>query len=183
MVIADLITELKEYLRIDAADIEDNVYLQNFCIASAGYIASVYRYHILDETLITKQQYPQSHPFKFYLPHGPTKEGSVTVQKPDGTEMSEPFRLINDVIVFEEPILYDSGVFTITYDVGIGNGIEHRGDVEHCVALAAWLYRTADKGLEGMDQISTGVKESVKMFNGIPKNITSYFETRQVIRL
>ena len=183
MTLDELVVELKEYLRIDVNDTEDDSYLENFAQAAAGYIASVYRYHIIDETLVSTQQIDPARPNKFYLPRGPVKGGSVTVVDEEGNVVTNPYRLVNSVIYYKEPLPADGQIYTITYDVGVGNGIEHKGDIEHAVALAAWLYRTADKGLEGIDQISTGVKESAKMFSGIPKNITSYFETRQVIRL
>jgi hypothetical protein len=184
MTLNSLVLELKEYLRIDALDMEENAYLSKFCESAAGYIASVYSYHILDTTLVSKQQYVASHPDKFYLPAGPAKDGTVNIKNPDGTNLATPFTLINNTVIFDTYLEYTAGAFTITFDVGVEHDeIEYYGDIEHCVQLAAWLYRSADKGLEGMEQISTGVKESARMFSGIPRNITAYFETRQVIRL
>ena len=183
MTLDELVVELKEYLRIDANDTEDDVYLTNFVQAAAGYVASVYRYHVIDETLSATLQLNMGNPTKLYLPRGPVKSGTVSVTDSSGQPVPVTFSTIGNALYFSEPLVQYGQLFTVTYDVGIGTGIEYRGDIEHTVALAAWLYRTADKGLEGIDQISTGVKESAKLFSGIPKNITSYFETRQVIRL
>lgn len=181
MTVAELVEELKQYLRIDPTDTDDDIYLTNFVEAAAGYVASVYRYHIVDSTLMVVKQISPSLPYKLYLPRGPVK--TATIIGEDGNPISASFRVINNTILFDEPQIADGEYLTVNYEVGISNDIESRGDVENVVALAAWLYRTADKGLDGLESISTGVKEGAKMFSGIPMNITQYFETRQVIRL
>ena len=183
MVIDELLTKLKQYLRIPNTDTEEEAYLKSFCEAASGYISSQYRYNILDKQIVSKQMLTASRRNKIYLPEAPVIESTVSVVRPDGTPEPVSFTVMDAILIFDEAILYEYGVFKMQYTSGVQNTPEYQGDIEHCVQLAAWLYRTADKGLEGVDQISTGVKESTKMFSGIPQNITTYFESRQPIRL
>jgi len=183
MVIDELLIALKQYLRIPNTDTEEEEYLKSFCEGAAGYISSQYRYNILDTQVVSKKMLTASRRNKIYLPEAPVIEDTVTVIRPDGTPEPTTFNIMDATLIFDEPILYEYGIFKFSYTSGVLNTPEFQGDIEHCVQLAAWLYRTADKGLEGVDQISTGVKESTKMFSGIPRNITAYFETRQPIRL
>jgi hypothetical protein len=117
MTLNSLVLKLKEYLRIDPLDMEENAYLSKFCESAAGYIASVYNYHILDNTLVSKQPYNYSHPNKFYLPAGPVIDGSVVIKNPDGTDISTPFTLINNVVIFDTYLEPVTGAFSITFSV------------------------------------------------------------------
>jgi len=183
MILEELLQELKQYLRIEQDDTEQDDYLKSFCEAADGYISAQYNFNIITKPVTSKQMLTASRRNKLYLPKVPVIADSVEITKPDNTLETTPFTLIGGAIIFDEPIDYMFGVYTITYSSGTVDSVENRGDIEHCIQLAAWLYRIADKGLEGIDQISTGVKESAKMFAGIPKNITTYFESRQPIRL
>jgi hypothetical protein len=183
MTVEELLSELKLYLRIDELDTTDDEYLKQFCIAADGFISSLYRFNIITKPVETVQLLSTTRGAKIYLPQVPVVDGTITITRPDDATEDTPFTLINGVIMFDKPVDYTLGAFKVTYESGVDNSVIYGADIQHCVQLAAWLFRTADKGLEGIDQISTGVKESAKMFAGVPQNIALHFEGRQPIRL
>jgi len=184
MQLDQLAEKLQAYLRIVQPSIDEAEYIKSFCRAASGYITTTYRYNILDKPVTYLTLFTQAQSIRVFLPEIPIKKDTIVVLKSDGSQELTDFDIIGGAIYFKEPILLDSSPYTIQYSSGVDtSSLDFIGDVEHCVQLAAWLYRTADKGLEGIDQISTGVKENTKMFEGIPQNITTYFESRQPIRL
>ena len=181
MTYTEILDELKEYLKIPDDDVIDDDFLLGFVQTSVGYVISNYNYYMVDGTLTEIVPTTQAGQLKYYLPKGPAVSlGAVVV----GDEVvTTTASLKRTFVKFDEPIASIDVDVEFTYDVGVLPSAVTDGDLQHTVALAAYFYRQADKGLEGVAQISTGVKESGRFFEGIPKYIKDYFQSRKFMRL
>jgi len=181
MLIEDLLPLLKTYLDISPTDVEYNNRLELVISSAVGYVKSVYDYDVID------YNYSKLLPVlggKIYLPDSPVKVNSVVVKDQDGTVIPTDISVVQNTIYFAESLYRDGQFLLVEYSTGVDySPTTYNGDAENLVQLAGWLYRTADKGMEGMSQFTTGVKEGVHIYEGIPIQITTYFQSKKLMRL
>ena len=175
MSLTDLTDALKQYLQIESVDAKQTKYLESFCTTADGYLFSVYNISVLDrqkqmQVVVTATRR------KFYLPVLPV---SSLVVKVDGVVLGEDnYHNTNDYIIFGDSVYGD-----VVIEILTGTPIDAQdGILGHCVQLAAWLYTSSDKSLLGVSAMSSGVKESTKLFEDIPKNITYFLQSVKPIR-
>lgn len=180
MTIDDFVTELKVYLKIDDTDITNDGIIKQAAQMAAGYIVANYSYYILNTT-VDKEFFAEDSQAKYYVNAGPTT--AVVAYVNDVEVVDNPSKVFNNTVYFDSTLGVVGDHIKLTSTVGIDITKEsHKGDFVSAAALAAYLYKQADKGLDGVSQYGTGIKESARLFEGIPKHITSYFETRKVFR-
>ena len=179
MLLFDLVPLLKTYLDIDMTDITADARLETILTTAVGYVKSVYDYDIVDTT------YTKTLPVlanKIYLPNSPVKADTIVVT--DSSGVAIPIMLVQNTLYLPTNLYKTGQLIQVTYTCGVEYAVNtYNGVAENLVQLAGWLYRTADKGMEGMSQFTTGVKEGVHMYEGIPPQITDYFQSKKLMRL
>ena len=181
MTLPEFVTELKIYLKIKETDLDNDAILLQSAKAAAGFIISYYSYYIITDTVI-KEFYSIGTETKFYLDAGPTT--SVTAYLDDVEVTTNSNKLIYNTVTFAGALGATGDVIKLSSTVGIEPELNmaHLGDLAQATALAAYFYKQADKGLDGVMQYGTGIKESARLYEGIPRAILQHFETRKLYR-
>lgn len=177
----EFVSEIKVYLKIKDTDIDNDPTITQVADATNGFIIANYSYYIVDATVVQNLQLEGASK-KFWLNSGPAK--TVTAELNDTPVMDNTIKLINNIAYFEDAFGVAGDFLKLTSEVGLSaTNPQNMGDVAQACALAAYFYKQADKGLDGVMQYGTGIKESARLFEGIPKGITGYFEARKLFRL
>ena len=181
MILDDFVTELKIYLKIKDTDITNDPILEQSARAADAFVSGMYSYHLLDNTL-EKEFYAPDAETKFYLDAGPSISAVTYID--DVLVTDNDAKVIQNVAYYGTAIGGALELVRIDYVVGLDNTkVSHIGDISQACALAAYFYKQADKGLDGVMQYATGIKESARLYEGIPRAILQYFETKRVFRL
>ena len=183
MTIDEFVLELKVYLKIKETDIENDALLKQSAMSATGFIIGAYAYYILADTVSKELVADSNTQQKFYLNAGPTTNVVAYLNDIEVTDNAN--KTINNIAYFESALGLTNDFIKLTSTVGIdpANTIAYGGDLANACALAAYFFKQADKGLDGVMQYGTGIKESARLYEGIPRGITQYFETRNVFRL
>jgi len=181
MNLAEFVTETKVYLKIKETDIDNDAIIEQAASAAAGFILAQYSFYILDASLVKETQ--ADGPYKkFYLDAGPVKAVTPFVNDVEVTDNT--VKIFNNVAYFTNNLGQLNDFVKLNYTVGIDLAdIGNIGDVAQACALAGYFYKQADKGLVGVEQYGTGIKESARLYDGIPRAILDYFQARKIYRL
>ena len=180
MILAEFVTETKIYLKIKETDIENDAIIEQAASAAAGFILAQYSFYVLDASLIKETQVDGAYK-KFYLDAGPAK--TVTPYVNDVEVTDNTVKIFNNVAHFTNALGAADDFVKLGYTVGLTvNNVAHEGDIAQAAALAGYFYKQADKGLVGVEQYGTGIKESARLYDGIPRAILEYFQTRKIYR-
>ena len=182
MTLDALVTELKVYLKIKETDVDNDAILLQAATAAAAYIEANYSYNLIDAER-TKEFYAlDGLTKKFYLDAGPTL--SVVPYLEDVEVTDGTYKLLNNMVYFELPLGQEADLIKFVYQVGLGvASSNYLGDVAQACSLAGYFYKQADKGLVGVEQYGTGIKESARLYEGIPRAVLDYFQMRKIYRM
>ena len=180
MTIDEFVTELKVYLKIKETDIDNDEILLQSARAAAGFIISYYSYYIITDT-INKEFYYEAATKKFYLDAGPVVTVTAYLDNVEVTDNTS--KVLGNTVYYTDNLGVAGEVIKLESLVGVSNtNMAHIGDIAQATALAAYFYKQADKGLDGVMQYGTGIKESARLYEGIPKAILQHFEARKIYR-
>ena len=181
MNLAEFVTEVKVYLKIKETDVDNDAIITQAASAAAGFILAQYSFYVLDASLVKETQVDGSYK-KFYLDAGPTK--SVTPFVNDVEVTDNTVKIFNNVAHFTDTLGQIDDFVKLNYTVGLSlSDVGNLGDVSQACTLAAYFYKQADKGLIGVEQYGTGIKESARLYDGIPRAVLDYFQARKIYRL
>lgn len=179
MLIDEFVTELKVYLKIEDTDIKDDDIITQAAYAADGFISANYSFHILDSVEV-KEEYLTEAISKIYLDSGPTT--AVTSTELEGVEVTDNDpKVINNVAYFPTDLGVSTDLIKVTSTVGVLT--TDYGTVAQATALAGYFFKQADKGLVGVEQYGTGIKEAARLYEGIPRSILNYFDAKRIFRL
>ena len=176
----EFVTELKIYLKIKETDLDNDAILLQSVKAASGFIIAYYSYYIITD-VVDLEFYSTGFEKKFYLNAGPTS--SVVAYLNDVEVTNNTLKIIYNTVTFANALGVSGDVIKLTSTVGIDTAnVRHMGDLAQATALAAYFYKQADKGLDGVMQYGTDIKESARLYEGIPRAILQHFETRKLYR-
>ncbi len=180
MTSADFLSNLKVYLKIKDTDVDNDGILQQAVEAASGFLIGTYSYYILEDTKVDEFYIVDLYK-KFYLNAGPVRTLTAYLNNVEVTDNDN--KVINNTVYFTDNLGTSGDLAKFEYTLGIDEtSVSGKGDLAQATALAAYFYKQADKGLDGVMQYGTGIKESARLYEGIPKSILNYFETRKIFR-
>ena len=182
MIIDALVTELKVYLKIKETDVDNDAILLQAATAAAAYIEANYSYNLIDVERTLEFYALDGLTKKFYLQASPTI--SVVPYLDDVEVIDNTYKLLNNMLYFSLPLGQEADLIKFIYQVGLQDtDSNYLSDIAQACSLAGYFYKQADKGLVGVEQYGTGIKESARLYEGIPRAVLDYFQMRKLYRL
>ncbi len=181
MTLDEFVSEVKIYLKIKETDVDNDEILLQSATAAAGYISAYYSYYIIESTVDKEFYGVDNLTKKFYLDVSP-----VTAVVPHVNEIEvidNTYKVLNNTVYFTDALGVSGDLIKLSSTVGVDStDIHNVADIAQACALAGYFYKQADKGLVGVEQYGTGIKESARLFEGIPKAILDYFQMKKIYR-